>query len=111
MLGEFVDNAVNSGIERNWNRLQSMHGQGYKLRVDIETIRTTVCRIVICDNAAGIASVDYQRAFRTAEIPIDRTGFSEFGMGMKSAGFWFTNTWTVRTKAIGENRAGKIYLI
>jgi hypothetical protein len=108
-LGEFVDNSVNSGIERNWNRLQSMHDQGYKLRVDIEIDKNDGGRIVIRDNAAGIASVDYQRAFRTAEIPLDRTGLSEFGMGMKSAGFWFTNTWTVRTKAIGEKRAGKIH--
>jgi hypothetical protein len=108
-LGEFVDNAVNSGIERNWNRLQAMHAQGYKLRVEIEIDKNDGGRIVIRDNAAGIASVDYQRAFRTAEIPLDRTGLSEFGMGMKSAGFWFTNTWTVRTKAIGEKRSGKIH--
>jgi len=107
-LGEFVDNAVNSGIERNWNRLQSLNAQDYKLRVDIEIYREDGGRIVIRDNAAGIAPVDYQRAFRAAEIPLDRTGLSEFGMGMKSAGFWFTNSWTVRTKSIGERRTGKI---
>ncbi|MBK9512724.1 MAG: ATP-binding protein [Flavobacteriales bacterium] len=108
-LGEFVDNAVNSGIERNWNQLQSMHGQNYKLRVDIELDKTDGGRIVIRDNAAGIAPADYQRAFRTAEIPLDRTGLSEFGMGMKSAGFWFTNTWTVRTKTVGQKRVGKVH--
>lgn len=107
-LGEFVDNAVNSGIEKNWNRLQSMHGQNYKLRVEIELDNTDGGRIVIRDNAAGIARAEYQRAFRTAEVPIDRSGLSEFGMGMKSASFWFTNTWTVRTKAVGEKVAGKV---
>lgn len=107
-LGEFVDNAVNSGIEKNWNRLQSLHGHNYKLRVDIELDNRDGGRIVVRDNAAGIARADYQRAFRTAEVPIDRSGLSEFGMGMKSASFWFTNTWTVRTKAIGEKVAGKV---
>ena len=27
---------------------------------------------------------------------------SEFGMGMKTAACWFTNTWNVRSKALGE---------
>ena len=27
---------------------------------------------------------------------------SEFGMGMKSAACWFSDLWTVRTKALGE---------
>lgn len=107
-LGEFVDNAVNSGIEKNWNRLQSLHGHNYKLRVEIELDSTDGGRIVIRDNAAGIARADYQRAFRTAEVPLDRSGLSEFGMGMKSASFWFTNTWTVRTKAVGEKFTGKV---
>ena len=107
-LGEFVDNAVNSGIEKNWNSLQSLHGQGYKLSVRIELDHTDGGRIVIRDTAAGIARAEYQRAFRTAEAPIDRSGLSEFGMGMKSASFWFTNTWSVRTKAVGEKVAGKV---
>ncbi len=107
-LGEFVDNAVNSGIEKNWNRLQSLHGHNYKLRVEIELDNRDGGRIVIRDNAAGIARADYLRAFRTAEVPLDRSGLSEFGMGMKSASFWFTNTWTVRTKAVGEKFTGKV---
>lgn len=106
-LGEFVDNAVNSGIERNWNRLQSLHDHSYKLKVSIDR-DVDGGRIVVRDNAAGIAQIEYARAFRTAEVPIDSTGLSEFGMGMKSAGFWFTKTWSVRTKAIGEKRTGKV---
>ena len=50
----------------------------------------------------GIAIRDYARAFRPAEIPTDRTGLSEFGMGMKSAACWFAPHWKVRTSALGE---------
>jgi len=57
----------------------------------------------IRDNAAGIAIGDYARAFRPAEIPTDRTGLSEFGMGMKSAACWFAPQWKVRTSALGES--------
>jgi hypothetical protein len=35
-------------------------------------------------------------------MPPDRSGLSEFGMGMKSAACWFAPTWQVRTKALGE---------
>ncbi|MDD5036814.1 MAG: ATP-binding protein [Methylococcaceae bacterium] len=59
-------------------------------------------RIEVSDNAAGISPEDFARAFRPAEIPLDRTGLSEFGMGMKAAACWFTDIWQVHTKALGE---------
>jgi hypothetical protein len=85
-----------------------LHGGDYTLVVRIELDPIDDGRISIRDNAAGIPIKDYQRAFRTAEIPPSRKGLSEFGMGMKSAGFWFSTDWSVRTKALGENRAGHI---
>lgn len=106
-LGEFVDNAVQSALA-NWNRLQDIHGGDYKLKVWIEINSTDGGSIVIRDNAAGICIADYPRAFKTAEVPPDRDGLSEFGMGMKSAGFWFAKHWTVRTKALGEDRTGRV---
>jgi hypothetical protein len=106
-LGEFVDNAVQSAIE-NWDQLQTVHGGKFKLAVHIELDPQDGGRIAVRDNAAGIKIADYQRAFRTAEVPPSRKGLSEFGMGMKSAGFWFSTQWTVRTKALGENMAGTI---
>jgi hypothetical protein len=54
------------------------------------------------DNAAGIHEEDYPRAFRPAEIPPDRTGLAEFGMGLKSGSCWFAPRWIVRTSALGE---------
>ncbi len=43
-------------------------------------------KIVVRDNAAWIAEKDYARAFKPAEIPPDRTGLSEFGMGIEKRG-------------------------
>jgi len=106
-LGEFVDNSVQSALEQ-WEQLQELHDGKYRLKVEIELDPNDGGRIVVRDNAAGITVANYQRAFRTAEVPPNRKGLSEFGMGMKSAGFWFSTDWSVRTKALGENRAGNI---
>jgi hypothetical protein len=100
-LAEFVDNSLQSFIA-NRNELTDLDGDNLQLRVEIELDPFTKRRMVIRDNAAGIAAKDYGRAFRPAELPPDRTGLSEFGMGMKSAACWFASKWSVRTSALGE---------
>ncbi|MBW5435302.1 ATP-binding protein [Bradyrhizobium canariense] len=101
-LAEFVDNAVQSFAD-NSERLLSHHGGNWKLKVSIEVDTSTPGRIVIRDNAAGIPKDAFPRAFRPAVVPPNRTGLSEFGMGMKSAACWFAPRWRVRTKALGED--------
>lgn len=100
-LAEFVDNAVQSYLA-NRERLEAVHGPQFKLKVEIAIEPVAPARIVIRDNAAGIALRDFPRAFRPAAIPPDRSGLSEFGMGMKSAACWFAPRWSVRTKALDE---------
>lgn len=97
-LAEFVDNALQSFQTR---RLE-LGGDGAKLRVQIVLDQESPSRLTIRDNAAGIEEAIYPRAFRPAEIPADRSGLSEFGMGMKSAACWFAPRWRVRTSALGE---------
>jgi len=100
-LAEFIDNSIDSYL-KNKDALQKLEDEDFKLVVNIE-FDTTNNRIVITDNAAGIHTNDYQRAFRTAEIPPDNSKLSEFGMGMKSAACWFSNQWEVRTSSLGES--------
>jgi len=98
-LAEFVDNALQSYMVSG-APLREIHGDHYRLRVTIELRDDN--SLVVRDNAAGIATADYERAFRPAAIPPDRHGLSEFGMGMKSAACWFAPRWRVRTSALGE---------
>lgn len=100
-MAEFIDNSLQS-FEVKKAELEALHGKGFKLKIDIKIDSSEPGRIVITDNAAGIAGGEFPRAFRTAQVPSDRDGLSEFGMGMKSAACWFSKSWTVRTKAIGE---------
>lgn len=106
-LAEFVDNSLQSYLTHRRD-LEDLHGPDFKLKVDIEVVDSDSSRIVVRDNAAGIFASDYQRAFRPAEAPPDRTGLSEFGMGMKSAACWFGASWRVRTKALGETEVATI---
>ena len=82
---EFVDNAIQSYIE-NKPKLKKIH-KNFKLIIEIK------------DNAGGISEKNYARAFRTGIPPENPDGLSEFGMGMKTAGCWFSKSWTVRSKA------------
>lgn len=101
-LAEFIDNAIASYLKYE-KELKAAEGKDYKLCIQIE-INEAENKIVIRDNAAGIHEADFGRAFRAAEIPPDNTGLSEFGMGMKSAACWYSDNWTVRTKALGEDQ-------
>lgn len=100
-LAEFVDNALQSFLKHRED-LRALHGDHYKCEVSIRLDADQPARLTIRDNAGGIGESDYSRAFRPAEIPPDRTGLSEFGMGMKSAACWFAPQWHVRTSALGE---------
>lgn len=101
-LAEFVDNALQSYLE-NKARLHAAEGAGWQLRVSIDIDSSPPARIVVRDNACGISLDVFPRAFRPAVLPPDRSGFSEFGMGMKSAACWFAPSWYVRTKALDES--------
>lgn len=101
-LAEFVDNSLQSYLA-NEVRLKALHGDAFKLTVHIDIDSGPPAVLKIRDNAAGISAVDYPRAFRPAEVPPDRTGLSEFGMGLKSAACWFAPRWRVRTTALGES--------
>lgn len=100
-LAEFVDNSIQSFVS-NQEQLCKIHGRDFRLKVTVETSRHEEGWIIIRDNAGGIGLGDFPRAFKAAEVPLDRTGLSEFGMGMKSSAFWFADKWSVRTKALGE---------
>jgi hypothetical protein len=97
-IGEFVDNSVQSALA-NMEALRAAE-PSFRLRVEIDVDEN---HIEIRDNAAGISSRDYARAFLPASPPPDTTGLSEFGLGMKAAASWFASRWSVRTSALGED--------
>lgn len=99
-LAEYVDNAVQS-FKDHIDILSGINPNG-KLRVEINIDEGNDI-ITITDNAFGITNENYDRAFELANIPLDRKGLNEFGMGMKVSSIWLSDLWSVQTKAYGES--------
>lgn len=95
-LAEYIDNSLQSFIAHQ-DALTKINPDG-KLRIDIQMNQDS---IVIRDNAWGIEEKNYQRAFELANIPLDASGLSEFGMGMKVSSIWLSNVWKVETCEYG----------
>ena len=103
-LGEMVDNSIQSYLEHQ-EELRALHGPDYRLRIDINFQGGLNPTIQIVDNAAGIFTKDISRAFTPAMPPPDKSKISQYGIGMKSSACWYSNYFTVRTRALGEPSA------
>lgn len=100
-LAEFVDNSVQS-----WRAaraaLHERDSSAITLIVEFRLHPHDGGALTIRDNAAGIPRTEFARAFKAAAPPTDKTGLSEFGMGMKSAACWCARKWSVRTKPLDD---------
>lgn len=106
VLAEFVDNALQSFRDKRDDLLAADANYKLEVSIDIEWNDSNDCRarkLIIRDNASGIDKDKYIVAFQPAKTPEDNTGLNEFGMGLKTAACWLGSSWTVTTKALGEN--------
>ena len=104
-LAEYIDNSIQSYID-NKKKLEQLN-PSYKLLIQI-TVKNR--KIEIKDNAAGIPDSRFQDAFKAAKKVKKNDQLNEFGMGMKSASYWFTPTWRVLTKSIEEQETKLVKL-
>jgi len=101
-LGEMVDNSIGSYVT-NREKLRTLHGNNFKLKIDITFSQSgRDARILVEDNAAGISERDAERAFKPAAPPVDKSGISQFGIGMKSSCTWYSHFYTITSSALNE---------
>lgn len=100
-IAEFVDNATQSFIYgKRAGLLENLTVRiDYSQRADRLTIR---------DNALGMTSDQLARAILLSKPPEDRSGRSEFGMGLKTAACWFGSLWSVTTSCKGDPRQHRV---
>jgi len=60
------------------------------------------------DNSIGMTKVELSQALHIGVPPKNDTQRSKYGLGLKTAACWFGDTWSVRTKKLGEKHAVKI---
>lgn len=97
-LAEFVDNATQNFFDHQ-DALRLSDGRAPVLHVDID-YRDDV--VTVSDDAHGMGLEEFSRAVRLSAPPPDRSGRSEFGMGLKTAACWFGRRWTLTSTRLGE---------
>lgn len=105
-LAEYVDNALQSYLT-NRVKIENIEGRDFKFEINITFEKNKF--IKIRDNAAGIDKTNFIRAFEPANIPLDISGLSEYGMGMKIASIWFADDYTVISKHLGESEERTVH--
>lgn len=106
-IGEYIDNSIQSYLTHR-AKLRQVEGRDFQLEIDLVLERHPSPSMEIRDNAAGIYSHDIERAFSLGMRPPDRTGLSQYGLGMKSASVWFARHFSVETCALGEGFARQV---
>ncbi len=105
-LAEFVDNSTQSYLSHKTELDAVIGNTGLKIGITYNNAARGT--LTITDNAMGMSGDELENALHIGKPPLDRSGRSEFGLGMKTAACWFGNYWTVRTKMLGESVAHSI---
>ncbi len=103
-LAEFIDNSIQSA--RNHPELKDiLKEQGTNLFVNISyqnKTKTSPGYITIEDNAWGMNEQSLQNALTLGKKPEISNGLSKYGLGLKTAAFWFGRSWTIETSEYGS---------
>lgn len=97
-ISEYIDNGLQSFLTKNGKFGETRNICIINIEYDYKRNYLSVE-----DNAFGISESEHARAFTAGIPPTERGGLSEFGMGMKSASFWFCPTWKVTTQPIDSD--------
>lgn len=100
-IGEFVDNSTQNYFT---------HAEAIKASSGAETVLTVdivydhrADTLSVADNANGMELEELKRAVQLNRPPSDRSGRSEFGMGLKMAAIWLGKRWRIVTKQLGSD--------
>ena len=101
-LAEFIDNSTQNYYSHEKDLIQAyskeQKGNHLKIQISYDSERN---QIEILDNANGMDFEELGRAVALDKPPKDRSGRSEFGMGLKTAACWFGTTWEIETSKLG----------
>jgi hypothetical protein len=100
-LAEFVDNSTQNYLNFREDLDQAYEKNGDGLDVSIVYDRGANS-LTVADNANGMDLEELKKALRVGVPPENPNGRSKYGLGMKTAAFWFGPKWTIRTTRLGD---------
>lgn len=98
-LAEFIDNSTQAYFDHEDELAPALNQEGQILTVDIKSDNDS---IEINDNSMGMSEEDLKKALAIGIPPDNTTGRSKYGLGMKTAAFWFGNRIKIVTKKLGS---------
>jgi hypothetical protein len=108
-IAELVDNSTQSYfnnrevLDAAYQDEASKDGRAGKRVLEVRIAYDPQQRLLsVWDNAMGMSRTELQLGILLAEPPQNRTGRSEFGMGLKTSCSWLGAKWKVETKKLGE---------
>ena len=103
-LAEFVDNSTQaySDYKKILEPLFKKTGEIITVSIQVGSDKDGEF-IRITDNSIGMTKDVLENAIVIGKPPVDTSGRSKYGLGMKTAACWLGDYWTVRTKRLGES--------
>lgn len=100
-IAELVDNSTQSYFDNRdvLDVANKKYPRPLVVKVDYD-IDNEILRVE--DNAMGMSYSELKRALKVAKPPVNTSGRSKYGMGLKTAASWIGNLWMVKTKKLGE---------
>jgi hypothetical protein len=103
-LAEFVDNSTQS-YRNHKGELQKIYAEEEtQLTVSITYGSGKAKFIKIVDNAFGMSHDELRNALTLGKKPEIDTERSMYGLGLKTAAFWFGDSWSIETTKYGESK-------
>lgn len=110
-IAEFIDNSTQSYMDNKDILDQRFKKEGRIFEVSIAyEPNEENGKLRVSDNAMGMSYAELERALHIAMPPVNRTGRSRYGMGMKTAAFWIGKKWRIQTKKLGESEAHEVII-
>jgi Histidine kinase-, DNA gyrase B-, and HSP90-like ATPase len=108
-IAEFVDNSTQSYLDNKAVLDEQLQKEGRPFEVSVVYEPNQANGMLrVSDNAMGMSYAELGRALHIAVPPVNRSGRSRYGMGMKTAAFWIGKKWAIHTKKLGETQAHEV---
>lgn len=100
-LAEFIDNSTQAYFdnEADLQKMYKLEGSNLFVKINYDSLLGT---LRIEDNSMGMDEGDLDKALTVGLPPDNVEGRSKYGLGMKTASFWFGDRWEIKTKKLGN---------